>query len=415
MEQIVDNKASKCNLTEGQRAFQSQLKDLINNLSSWRDESHRQISNIISSHSRTVDKGINDIFLEISDLQAQVTDLIKEKKALLETVNILNNEIRQISVKLLSAEPETSEFNGSLEDVIDIKEECIEPPTIQSELNEGKNSTDNESNLEEGTTFTTQGDKSVKDDGVSKGANISTHGRGLEKLAEFEQGSFKTPSVKALDRDIRNTRKNKSIHACKECGYATSHSRSQLMRHYDAIHSKGDKRHKCEICPYSSAEKPRLKKHILSVHTVGEKNKCAYCPHSSADKYNLKRHIEQVHMKKEDSKYEKCPSKSAENTAVHKITGQQFGCDQCGYVASDNCHLKRHRDTVHKMGTKLFYCPNCPFSSARTDNVKKHYEAVHVSIRNYFCDDCGYAAKQKSVLKQHCKIVHKKEDLLLNG
>ena len=302
MEQIVENKASKCNLTKGQRVFQSQLKDIINNLSSWRHESHRQMSNIISSHSRTVDEGINDIFLEVRDLQAQVTVLIKEKEALLETVNILNNEIRQMSVKLPSAEPAILELNGSLEDVIDIQEECIEQLMIQSELNEEKDSTYNESNLEEGTT---QEDKSVKDDGVVEDANISTHQGGLEKLAKCEQGSFKTSSVKSLDGDIRNMHKNKSIHACEECGYTTSHSRNQLMRHYDAIHNKGDKKHKCEICPYSSAEKPRLKKHILSVHNVGEKIKCPYCPHLSADKYNLKIHKEHVHMKKQDSKYEK--------------------------------------------------------------------------------------------------------------
>ena len=54
-----------------QRDCQSQVTDLINKLYSWRDESHRQMSDIISYHSRSIDEGFNNLFEEFSHLQAQ--------------------------------------------------------------------------------------------------------------------------------------------------------------------------------------------------------------------------------------------------------------------------------------------------------------------------------------------------------
>ena len=91
-------------MTSGQTNCQNQVRVLIQKLSSWRDESHRQMSNIVSSQSRSIDKGFNDLVEEFSDLQAQVSVLRKERTVLLETVDNLNNEIRQMGAKLNLAE-----------------------------------------------------------------------------------------------------------------------------------------------------------------------------------------------------------------------------------------------------------------------------------------------------------------------
>ena len=40
----------------------------------------------------------------------------------------------------------------------------------------------------------------------------------------------------------------------EECGYATSR-KNELEQHWDAVHNIGDKKFKCEKCPYSSAER----------------------------------------------------------------------------------------------------------------------------------------------------------------
>ena len=84
----------KGNMSEGQKDYKSHVRDMINNLYSWRDESHRQMSNILSYHTKSIDKGLNDIVREVTDLQTQVAVLRNERKTLLETVNSLNSEIR---------------------------------------------------------------------------------------------------------------------------------------------------------------------------------------------------------------------------------------------------------------------------------------------------------------------------------
>ena len=57
-------------MTKGQRDCQNQVREFIHKLSSWRDESHKQMSNIISSHTRSIDMGFNGLVEEFNDLQA---------------------------------------------------------------------------------------------------------------------------------------------------------------------------------------------------------------------------------------------------------------------------------------------------------------------------------------------------------
>ena len=56
-------------------------------------------------------------------------------------------------------------------------------------------------------------------------------------------------------------------HRCGECGFA-SFRKSGLDRHWDAFHNKGDKKFKCQMCHFSSAENITLKKHVERVHEL---------------------------------------------------------------------------------------------------------------------------------------------------
>ena len=47
---------------------QSEVKYLLQQLSSWREESNRQFSNIIDSQTSNINKGINDLADEVGDL-----------------------------------------------------------------------------------------------------------------------------------------------------------------------------------------------------------------------------------------------------------------------------------------------------------------------------------------------------------
>ena len=81
---------------------QSEANYLFEKLSMWREESHKQVSNIIDTHKSIINQGICDLVNEVSSLQIKLSDMSSERKVLLETVDSLNGEIRQQNAKLQS-------------------------------------------------------------------------------------------------------------------------------------------------------------------------------------------------------------------------------------------------------------------------------------------------------------------------
>ena len=74
---------------------QSEASDLFKNLSDLRVEFDGQFSNIINSHSSNINDGIQDLYEEVCGLKIELSDMRKERKVLLETVDNLNGEISQ--------------------------------------------------------------------------------------------------------------------------------------------------------------------------------------------------------------------------------------------------------------------------------------------------------------------------------
>ena len=70
----------------------------------------------------------------------------------------------------------------------------------------------------------------------------------------------------------------------------TTKLKNSLSRHLDAVHNFGEKRFKCDVCPYSAAQGKYVRFHMASVHNIGEKFKCDKCPYSTPDKSTLKKH-----------------------------------------------------------------------------------------------------------------------------
>ena len=124
-----------------QRDCQRQVTDLINKLCSWRDESHRQMSDIISYHSRSIDEGFNNLFEEFTHLQAQVSTLRKERGILLKSVDNLNQEIGQMNAKVLLAESEQDSVDLGAPDVDTPNiRNFVQPPSIHNETEDIENS-----------------------------------------------------------------------------------------------------------------------------------------------------------------------------------------------------------------------------------------------------------------------------------
>ena len=118
----------KINLTKCQKDFQRQVGEVVEKLASWREDSHKQMSSIISSHCKTFDISFNDLVEEFGELQSQVSDLKKERTVLLDTINNLNGEIRQLGARLMLSEVEAQEPEHSESDLPDVKDELPEGP-----------------------------------------------------------------------------------------------------------------------------------------------------------------------------------------------------------------------------------------------------------------------------------------------
>ena len=91
---------------------QSKAKKFFEELASWKEESHKQISNIINSHSGNINDGINALVEEVGGLQTELSVLRKERTVLLDTVDNLNGEMRRANAKLQLLQNLMGELNN---------------------------------------------------------------------------------------------------------------------------------------------------------------------------------------------------------------------------------------------------------------------------------------------------------------
>ena len=64
-------------------------RHLLENLSFWREESHRELSKIIDLHNAAVNKSINDMVEEVCHLQIKLSEIEKERDGLRETLEAM--------------------------------------------------------------------------------------------------------------------------------------------------------------------------------------------------------------------------------------------------------------------------------------------------------------------------------------
>ena len=119
----------------------TEVRDLLEKLRSWREESNRQLSNIIDSHTNSISKGINDLAEEICDLQSKLSVTTQEKNNLLENVDKLSSENRQLKAVIRIVQPlqgleENQRKNNQVGDnheYSNTKEQGVESPRISSD------------------------------------------------------------------------------------------------------------------------------------------------------------------------------------------------------------------------------------------------------------------------------------------
>ena len=394
----------------GKKDCQREVGNLFDKLGSWRDESHKQISDIINFHSSSINKGINDLVKEVGDLQAELSVTKKERNVLLDTVENLNGEIRHLSAKLPVTqplpEPEDNLSPDVREEAIsDTTEHYIERPRIESETAK------EEECLDYGDIF----DENDQQQILKSPENTSEDFVCSECNFVFSTQENLTIHLKNVHPKLNEVSTGQSVHKmggkqfkCDQCPHTTSRKES-LKRHIEVVHDK-IKSHVCGECGYAFSRKDNLKTHRNMVHQMGEKIfKCDKCPYTSYLNSTLKAHIKGVHDKIKNHVCGECGYACSHKSNLNKhrnyCTGQ-YVCGECGYATSRMDSLKKHRDSAHNMGEKQFKCGQCPHTSSQKTRLKSHIEWVHDKIKRYVCEECGYASSDGSNLNKHRNTVH---------
>ena len=446
---------SKSEMSTNMKGPQSEAGDLFKALGSWRDESQRQFSTIINSHSKSIIKVINNLVGEVSSLQSQLSVITNERNDLLKTVDNLNCEIRHLSEKLLDND-KTPERGDRVQDIVG---QGVVRQKIRSEGSEQEESVDcgkieghaerhqtNEGLNEENNLIDSIFNESVSPDMnvielVAEDEEISVDKTAGESVSPHESWKSKNDS-KTEHKDT-----NSESHVCQECSLLFSTSEN-LEIHINNIHPNltlteanpgdlGEKKEKrecspapetsviqdvkkftCDKCPFKAKWKSALGFHIKVVHEKFRSHICEECGFGAVQKKDLMRHMTSVHNVGDKFKCNLCSYTSVERRhlnhhieRVHeKKTGSHF-CKECGYAAFKNNHLKIHLATVHKMGETKFECDKCPYSTPKKGVLKTHLATVHKIGENKFkCEKCPYTAPIKSYLKMHLISVHEKRD-----
>ena len=324
-----------------QRDCQSQVTDLINKLYSWRDESHRQMSDIISYHSRSIDEGFNNLFEEFSHLQAQVSTLRKERGFLLESVDNLNHQIGQMNDKVMLAEPEQDSVDLGASDVEtpNIREEFVQPPSIRNESKDKVKAREIGYILEQ--CAKQQSKRNPTDD----------------------QNHFNDSTGNELDNaDVNDGVKEENEDSSLAVGNAVELqdnkiSTQQKLQNKRNSHGE-DPKVKCEQCPFETSWKQALNRHIRNVHDRIRSHVCGECGYSFAEKSTLRHHVEGVHKK------------------IRKHV-----CEECGFSATQKSNIRTHMRAVHSLGSekteKMFHCEDCNYFTKGIKNFRRHRESVH--------------------------------------
>ena len=253
----------------------------------------------------SVNIGLDNLINEVHDLKTKLIEVTRERDNLLNTVDNLKIAMQQLSAKMMTTmQPlpiandskimhevkridngkENSGLGAKEKEYHEIHEEAsgenIKQP-VKNSLNDSYDSDDYDSNnevdvdIKEGVALDVKYENTImndyQDQNASKDVNlelqaICTKTEGGRQL-KCNHCSYSTTTSYHMKSHVASVHLKLKSYQCKECGFAAAR-KSQVDRHYDAIHNKGNKKFKCGSCPYSAAQRCRLTKHIARVHQM---------------------------------------------------------------------------------------------------------------------------------------------------
>ncbi|VEN52858.1 unnamed protein product [Callosobruchus maculatus] len=199
------------------------------------------------------------------------------------------------------------------------------------------------------------------------------------------------------------------ISVCRFCPYKTTW-KSYLKRHLLLKHPETQESPKplssCSHCTATFKSKIGLTEHTLQKHphaasTVTSKlHKCTLCPYKTAMKRNIDRHMPKH-------------SQTKLITNKHKLNR----CNQCeaAYIRRDilDDHIiRKHPDLIASVSRKIHACKYCTYKSTIshriTKHMLKHSEATDgsTSYKIHECTICPYNTLVKSSLRRHLLWKH---------
>ena len=368
-------------MPEVQRDCQSQVTKLIEKLCSWRDESHRQMSDIISYHRNGIDESFNNLFEEFSHLQAQVSTLREERDILLKSEE--NHKTLKRNAKLGLADTDQAGIIFAAT-APDIKKELSRPLKVH-----------------DGT----------KNKDISVGKRVPTDGLAQQQNKTYpKDGQLSHSFVNRLNYWLgHNDKKTDEM-----TGFNTDNPRNQDVL-VDTTSTNSET---------SGEEKPIIEGHILDdsthehgkAHSINEQyqiNDATEMPLEKGDmRSRVKEENEQANHEMGDiielqnsqsSKQSKLEKKR--NNRGEKRLEKKVKCEQCPFVTVWKTALNRHIKTVHYK-IRDHVCGFCGNSFAYKTTLQDHEAAIHTKVRKHVCKQCGFAAAQKSNIRTHMKAAH---------
>jgi hypothetical protein len=208
-------------------------------------------------------------------------------------------------------------------------------------------------------------------------------------------------------KSFYNHMRNHIKSSCKYCSQDIS--KSQLSQHMKiCTKNENVQAYKCELCPFESAFKYKVKSHHDSFHVnvkqepkeykkKNPEHHCPICRKVFKSNKLLKQHSRSHEVKKSECSLCKKLFSSQQALTVHmnmlhkaKIieSSQGFGlweepeikkkqldliCDSCGYTTTIKTNFKKHKLTHEKVKKdKLTGCDKCDYTSTKEANVKRH-------------------------------------------
>ena len=203
----------------------------------------------------------------------------------------------------------------------------------------------------------------------STNENLSIHMRNIH--SKFDDSEF------FLEKDDHSNDPGNNIDM-------TAHKEASKQNHRVSVKQVGDSKLKCEQCSYSSVDKSNMKKHIRGVHEKIKNHKCEECGYAATQKNSLIQHRAYIHKIGEKKfKCDQCPYKSfLRGTVKRHIYGvhdkiRNNVCDECGHAFNEKKDLENHKISVHKMGEEKFKCDLCPYKSRVKNNLSRHVKSTH--------------------------------------